>query len=1039
MSSHRIPSAWIDPRPWLLQFFMPKVQGMKWMENECWAMFGYVDPWDVDVQHAIRSSKQQIRTDLFDQECTYLSDCAMYVDFVAHRVYVELMCESHPLHIRKLLGRYLDMFWPLIDDLRSSVTSYPFHRCTREMFIQFARAYNEAWYDSKRPSPSNVPCDVLLHSHAQYILNTSILKVVSSYDAPTPAQEEHAPLITLFRKAWPQKHQIDQFVKKFIRIVSKTENRRVKPSHGKGEIVKFPTGDDVMRHLLQWWCVFHNGGYRHTKVVVSHPEMRKSVYDLWSEIPTLTSQQLTQWCLRMIQQPVVTLCVIKEFMIHTIMMNPAIQDWLHARSKWQAFESIAITYFDRYRKTLPFTPVPEAISRDAAWQLNCNRKTRKQSEKRRREKKRSDRIIKAALSAAHREGRNVADDEKGKGHASVSDDDNDGQKRTSADDNDIDKKQSIWSNLKAARIDPNDERFRVGLYNEEDDYDEKIEVFDEAFIADMNRVTGNPALTQLHILVRSIHDVGASTRVPISFWAFVHNQMPTTTAPGLDLTRRTLIFHPTRYIPSRELEPKIGKMTFHVDTMLLKMTSEIDQQWIAARSGGIIRALGEDEVLAGVEESLRPQFLSMRRVFQMIMMMFHCHPTAIDNILWLISLYYEHSRCGKPTIHQTFEALIYEYPYEYNVVFCLMTAWKEWSTAWRVPLSATLTELQLQQTKLLFPPGVPIDFRADWLLYCRSCKKISSLVDQSVSSGSSYPRHYVARSVSGFNGVFVDIHANPKHEWNRPLYCPRKTGKAAVQCAKAPLKHMKMLGYLCFLHDKAYVICTQPGCGNKKQYDPDVDSFNRFGWMCSVCVETARMKTRLREEVDAAVEKEERDCHAFIQQELRDLNGRYQTHCLRTATMYENGLFGEEELEYREWALSTVASGIRKSLLHRLDTFESQLRQRKVVLPNGTETYELIPPHSKTKGSSEMQYDIHYNPVEGKPEPFARTIGNWRKELESSVTGFWNRETDESAPMNSLHHVPRHLLRQAAKISSAKLDRLSEHNRMMQSAHQHLR
>ena len=872
-----MPSAWIDPRPWLLAYFTTYAGGTKWMEEEYKVMFAAdKHPWDAGVQDVIRQSRTPLRTDLFDQEYTYLSDCAMYVDFVVHRAYVEFTStDKHPVEAIQKLGRFIDMFERHIRDMRESTEH--FRTLTVESAQEFAKRFSFAWYNLAPPTAVRTPCWETLNVDAEATLCRSIQRVVLSYDAPTPAQEEHSPLITLFRKAWPQKHQLDQFVKKFIRVVGTVEQRRMSRWNEERRIERYPTGDDVMRHILQWWCMFHIGGYRHSKVVVTHPEVRLSMCSLWNQIPKMGTQELTVWSEALARQPVVTLCVVKEFMLHAIEMNSAVSQWLCARSKWPVFREMLIEYADAYRKTLPYMPVPVDISAEAQEELDFNRAQLKQSEKTGREKKRSQRMLKQAVNANKRLDRHQKLQKKTNGavqeaslrlvrtrltiqgilnDASSDEEEYDDANDAAGGGGGGERKRRVLKRPKE-RVDLNAEQFRVGLYDEGKDYDDtKNDVFDEQFIRDMNKVTNNPALTQLHIFVRCIHEVGASTRIPASFWAFVYNQMPITQLPGLDLKARTLLFNPTSSTfaagtaAARVME---SKGLLNIDLMMARMRTDIDQQWWMASRPGTIGGLGEDAaMLEAVEPSLRPQFLGVRRCFQLTMIAMLCNPEAIEEVAWLISMYFQHSRCGKPTITYVFNRLIRNFPYEYNVVYCLMMAWKQWSEAWRVPLPVEVTELQLTQLQALFPEGVRPDFRIDWLLYCPSCKKIPSLVDQSSSTGSSYPKHYKAKSIAGFSGIFVDVRDQPESESQRKIYCPRKTGRAAQQCAQTCLRHMKMAGYLCILNDAVYVICPQVGCGNKMQYNPETDGFNRFGWMCSACVQSSEMRQAMDHKVEYA-------------------------------------------------------------------------------------------------------------------------------------------------------------------------------------------
>jgi hypothetical protein len=377
-------------------------------------------------------------------------------------------------------------------------------------------------------------------------------------------------------------------------------------------------------------------------------------------------------------------------------------------------------------------------------------------------------------------------------------------------------------------------------YDEERHYDEKIDVFDETYIAGITAINKNPALTQLNVLIRTVHEVGSATRIPEDFWALVFGQLSPTDPPIVDTATQTIPFRPGVQFHHLNKE-KAKQLNIPIQSVYTMMVDALNAQWILAGDGTPLAEWREMKAASGIRSSLHSSFLTTRRITRVLMESFYCAPGAISLMFDLILLYYEHSRCGKPTIVNYLNLLQKGYPYEYAIVHSMVMAWKGWSFAYRIPEAAYTAQSQLFAAHEVCAPKRP-DFRMDWLLYCPVCLIVYALLDQSTSTGSIYPTSYSASKVSGFAGVIVDVLHKPVSEERRITLCPRKTGRNVAACSTTPLKYIKMAGYTVYLNQRSFTICPQRGCANRLECNPEMDRWNSRGRMCATCVFEYRLR-----------------------------------------------------------------------------------------------------------------------------------------------------------------------------------------------------
>lgn len=812
MGSLDLPPAWHDPRPWLLMHFEKTPCGFfsEWAVRRI-LLKNHTDVASSTFATLIRNSPYSAGPLL--AELKWIDACpqALAVRYAVNALSAFMNSgefDVQPIHIQQKVGKCLDMYWPLVSDLEKATDG---------------AAFDKAWYRRYGEQGRYVPSPDNLDQTGSYVLQHAFLSIVSSHSAASLPQDEHAPLAELFRKAWPQRHRLEAFCKRFADIIGVTAKRRVRVSENvtESEMRVHATGHQVLGLFMQWWCLFHIGAYRHSAFVVRSAAERKKNCALWCSINEVVANDYDRGCFtgnELFEQPIVSLCVIKEFIVHCVRNDFSLQHYIGENAKWKLFERMTIEFCDNYRRSLPYQPGPVAVFKASLATFERRRKHMRKVEKQLRREKREARVKKDI----ERKKRKKA------GSAGGEDD----HTEELIDSLNLSKSLSaVKKNVVLVEELENDAKMRD--YNEDDDYEEKTERLDEELIREMNRLNQNPALTQLYVFVRCVHDVGSSTRMPDSMWAYLAKNMPVEPVACFDLDKRIITFAPAIQTLSARAERLRGR-ELDFDKVRSHFMRELDAQWMLGVDTRPIQGLGEETSLPHVDPPLHAAFLMMRRFVHILMTVYHCHEVAQGLMTNLIHLYYQNSRCGKPTVLTSIHEMIKRFPYEYAILSTMVSAWKEKQRIRRIPVSVTAYENQVLQASAYFGNYAPVDERFDWLVYCPVCSVVRSTIDQCTPTGNAFPVHHAGKHVAGLGEVYVDIIARVEDESDRPLYWPRKTGVTATACSHTQLCHAKLMGYVVFFNGKAYTMCSN--CPNRMECFTEYDSFNRKGFMCATCV-----------------------------------------------------------------------------------------------------------------------------------------------------------------------------------------------------------
>lgn len=115
------------------------------------------------------------------------------------------------------------------------------------------------------------------------------------------------------------------------------------------------------------------------------------------------------------------------------------------------------------------------------------------------------------------------------------------------------------------------------------------------------------------------------------------------------------------------------------------------------------------------------------------------------------------------------------------------------------------------------------------LVFCEICGTEYSLIRVFVNKNTGkkvYNQYYRC----GFRDVVVDYRTNE-------MYCNRKKCNVNGKCGEKPLTQFPILGRALWKDGKCFMICGQPKCGLKMEYDPTQCIINQYGAACSDCTQ----------------------------------------------------------------------------------------------------------------------------------------------------------------------------------------------------------
>src|SRR6185312_4364683 len=284
-----------------------------------------------------------------------------YAHIAYHRVSVlsELLL-SCPDTVKRSGYLFLDKhLHAALDIVNESSSATPSH------FIQLL---SPTWWNQKISSDnwSGVPCQEGLDPYPLFHHVHNRSKIIRAYDIPVNPKEMHDILTTVLRTVWPKNIHL-KFQNKIQRCLDTKEKRRLFQSKDKDEIksrihgfdfarkgegkIEIKTGKQLTRYMIQWWCLFHLGGYQFCLSYLKDPIRRLRFVKLWNRINHMSDEELHEFVrVELMIQPYVLLLCLQTHLVYAIRQDKPLY---HRMSKtcpeWVSWELKTIELGDRWR------------------------------------------------------------------------------------------------------------------------------------------------------------------------------------------------------------------------------------------------------------------------------------------------------------------------------------------------------------------------------------------------------------------------------------------------------------------------------------------------------------------------------------------------------------------------------------------------------------------------------------------------------------------------------------------------------------------
>jgi hypothetical protein len=805
-----------------------------------------VDPASAGVRSAVAALRQRFgaRRDLITSPHCYTSHYTAYVHGVMHLMAWMLTDGSttEPLDVRHIAAQCLDMHWPVSADINLKSKGLT--------VAQFQVKFDRAWWLRQRAAMSlaRVPCEDALDPRPLATLWQHLPDIVCLSEPPALP-----PLVLMLRKAWPSKTNLEQFTKKLLNIREMFEKRFTCKQDEEEDRVLIPHGLQAMRYLMQWFCVTNVGGYAHSKTIVTDWRTRALMSACWNRIGAMKDHVVKAETDALFSNPIITMFVINEFTEYALRSTPPTYAWLNAICGWQVYGDRLLEFCDAFRRCLPLPTPPDARTLDGA-------------------------------------------DKKAK------------KKKKSGDDDDEDE---FFEDLgRQITLQSCPKPVATGVFREQD-YDvfvtasrandrtkQPLRVADNIMLPPKPNVINraNPlgdraadvmsqrtCYTGLHGFIKRGFVIGAASRIPKPFWAFLWEtadlslylppqltkanavSVRTSLNAILNATQTSVTFRPTADAREgrRRFRRTVGApVAFeHIRSVTQVL---LDHAW-RFENCDLEAKYDEVEACRFIAPHLHHKYTSTSRVIALVMLFFECHYDAIALMTTLTRMYYQRFKCGSPTITAAFARLRERFPYEHAIVYGMLSGWSEREYLVTANLAVDQIEAQLsnaaavtgRRRKHASPLAPPPS--ADWLLYCPNCDRVYSLVTQFAGSGRQ-PHRFVSDHVSGFQKPRVDTQTGD-------MYCSRKGDRRSVFCNETKLLHCHMRGKLVYMDGRCYTYCSRPGCLNKMERSPE-DGYVAGGYACASCSLQARLTAvAVLQEIEKA---SQRDIKAKARKEVRD-------------------------------------------------------------------------------------------------------------------------------------------------------------------------
>lgn len=768
-----------------------------------------VDPVAADVRDAVASchARSWHRRDIIATPFFDASPYTAYVHATVHLLADMTVASSQlPLDVRALCAKCLDLFWPVIASI--AILSEPV--VSREAF---AAVFTRDWWANHRNSLSleRVPCSEALDPRPAGAMCDSLPDIICLCEAPFLP-----PLVGLFRKAWPSKRNLEDFINKLRgirdtvtdRVVNTKDEPTVLPNTN---VCRVKDGLLIMRYFLQWFCVAHVGGYGHCKTIVTDWRTRALMSGVWNRIETMDEAQIMAETDRLFANRILTVFVISEYM-EFVIRNSVAFAWLNRICGWRVYSDRLLEYCDAYRACLPLPPPPALGARvfdprnpaDADWA---------QAETEILLADQPTPILESVFRQRH--VTTFVEESGARHHA---------QK-------------------------PRDVAVNV-MRPPRPNVIQRSNPFGDRASQTMSRKNCYVAMNEF---IRRSFVIGSASRIPQPVWQFLWDKADFSTfiPPQGKGTDAAPVPTSLNAITSAQYAHFLFEPTHRVDTRRTRSTTVIALAQVRAVTHAFLDAesefehlpvsarFGERSATRFIAPHLRRKYTTASRIIAFVMLFYECERTAVALMLMMLRIYYQHFKSGKPMVQEALTRISVKFPYEYKVVFGILSGWREWRFIACVSLPMNMTGWQATHAKqvirmVMDTPTARPPASADWLSFCPNCNTVYSLVTPLFTERQKSAPRFLSGKVGVFEKLRVDLDTGI-------LYCSRRTGRRAHFCTVTPLLNCSLLGKLMSIDGRrSFVRCCQPNCTNKIERT-EFDGFNEFGYACATCMQKARL------------------------------------------------------------------------------------------------------------------------------------------------------------------------------------------------------
>jgi hypothetical protein len=205
--------------------------------------------------------------------------------------------------------------------------------------------------------------------------------------------------------------------------------------------------------------------------------------------------------------------------------------------------------------------------------------------------------------------------------------------------------------------------------------------------------------------------------------------------------------------------------------------------------------------------------------------------TDVKNYINRILLYYEYDTISDEQLKIKLQALQKYEPYAYTLIHITAELIKQCErhyTWFQLPYHYLTSQIKALTGKYSITKHLNAIIESNiYLVFCDVCGTDYSLIRvfaNKVTGKKIYNQYYRL----GFRDVVVEYATNE-------MYCKGSKCNTKGKCGDKPLVKFPLLGRALFKNGKCYLICTQPDCGLKMEYDATQCAFTNDGVACSDC------------------------------------------------------------------------------------------------------------------------------------------------------------------------------------------------------------